>query len=611
MGVEESPLADTSGGVDAAVQPSNDGVDGAPADDKSSPSVSMQQQQRQHHPRPRVHHPDDSVAYVTVSDPVQHTEGLKGKFTMYRVAYDPPPPSAATDDSNDGANAAVAVKALFPYATSANRRYSDFSWLFDHLHKERPGAIVPPLPEKQQVSRFSESFIEERRYHLETFLRRVVSNPELKDAECLAMFLGGGDADFRKAKRDGSSFGSSGGGGSRSNSDAAVTQTLSDEYADEMRDDTQASSAENGNTLVDKGKERLSHKKAGIKKWIKEKKTTMQGTMVRSPDDAVFDEAAHYISALEAGLKRVEAQASAMVKRDKDVSACFLEFGLGCDALAHIDDEIDGGGSGGGDDASSGVGKTFRMIGTAADAVSAMSSEHYERQLAGFAEPLREHLKMVHAAKVALSKRNNRRITYSTCLNAVDSKKSNLHRYRITPGQEGKAVGVETSLSRAENAVIVARANYEEVGARVLREVDRFRRENAVAMYATMAEFVRCQKEYHERMDKAWSELLPRVEGVDETEFGGGSFAGAAAAARRAGGAGGALTTAGGGEGGADSAAATARVDNVPMPSYPPPPAPQEAAMAANGGVHDAAGIAMESSILNGAIRYRDPLPEE
>eukprot|EP00584_Thalassiosira_punctigera_P006345 CAMPEP_0172529960 /NCGR_PEP_ID=MMETSP1067-20121228/3871_1 /TAXON_ID=265564 ORGANISM="Thalassiosira punctigera, Strain Tpunct2005C2" /NCGR_SAMPLE_ID=MMETSP1067 /ASSEMBLY_ACC=CAM_ASM_000444 /LENGTH=557 /DNA_ID=CAMNT_0013314099 /DNA_START=150 /DNA_END=1820 /DNA_ORIENTATION=- len=493
-------------------------------------------------------HPEESVAYITVSDPVQHTEGIKGKFTMYRVAYDPPPPAADADVVAAGevtvGNAGGATnRALFPYATSVNRRYSDFSWLFEHLHKERPGAIVPPLPEKQQASRFSESFIEERRFHLEIFLRRVVRNPELIDTECLLVFLGGGDAEFKKAKRGGS-FGAAAVGSPRSASDSR-----DDEYDDGAESPNEQ---ENSGTLVGKGKERLIHKKAGIKKWIKERKTNMQGTLVRSPDDAVFEEATHFVSALEAGLKRVEAQASAMVRRERDVSSCLLEFGLGCDALAHVDDTIGGGGNdarggtgeddGGGEEeeeaegsSGSGVAQTFCLVGKTAVALWALSMEHHERELRRFAEPLRDHLKMVHVAKVALVKRNNRRITYSTCLNAVDSKKASLHRYRITPGQEGKAVGVESSLSRAEQSVVAARANYEEVSARVLREVDRFRRENAVAMYATMADFARMQKEHADRVSEAWGALVPLVENVDAARLEGTSFVQAAETMRQGG----------------------------------------------------------------------------
>ncbi|KAL7553649.1 hypothetical protein ACHAWF_016959 [Thalassiosira exigua] len=543
-------------------------------------------------PRPRVH-PERSVPYVTVSDPVQHTEGLKGKFTMYRVAYDPPPPSADADAPDGGASG----RPLFPYATSANRRYSDFSWLFDRLHRERPGAIVPPLPEKQQASRFSEAFIEDRRFHLEVFLRRVVRNPELKDAECLLVFLGGGDAEFKKAKKD-----KSVGGGKHAADAGGLNQTLSDDC---HHDGAEAGDDHQDHGLTDRGKRRLSTGKAGIKKWIKEKKTTMQGSMVRSPDDAVFDEATHFVEALQAGLRRVEAQASAMVRRDKGAAASLLEFGLGCDALAHVEDEINGNGVED-EDGSSGMGKAFRMVGKTADAASAISAEHYERELGSFAEPLRDHLKMVHAAKVALTKRNNRRITYSTCLNAVDSKKATLHKHRITPGQEGKALGVEGSLSRAEQSVLAARANYEECSARVLREIDRFRTENATAMYATMAEFARAQKAYHERMNDVWGELLPQIEGVDPAVFNGKSFTREAATMREGSvkSVGTSLSASLAGSAGVAMEAVAEQMEGMSMPSYPPPPEPT-----ANGG--HGAGDAPDSSVLNGAVRYRAPLPEE
>mmetsp|Transcript_39617 Transcript_39617/g.72535 ORF Transcript_39617/g.72535 Transcript_39617/m.72535 type:complete len:189 (+) Transcript_39617:183-749(+) len=188
MSTEDTPAAATSVVADGDGDNKENNADATAiatqSSDETAPdsdglSSSMQ-------PRLRVY-PEESVAYITVSDPVQHTEGIKGKYTMYRVAYDPPPPTA---DADTNTNISGINKALFPYATSVNRRYSDFSWLFDHLHKERPGAIVPPLPDKQQVSRFSESFIEDRRFHLEIFLRRVVCNPKLTETECLLVFLG-------------------------------------------------------------------------------------------------------------------------------------------------------------------------------------------------------------------------------------------------------------------------------------------------------------------------------------------------------------------------------------------------------------------------------------
>ena len=74
-----------------------------------------------------------------------------------------------------------------------------------------------------------------------------------------------------------------------------------------------------------------------------------------------------------------------------------------------------------------------------------------------FLEPLRDHL-----TKVAISKCNNRLVTYSTCLNAVDAKRATLHKYRITMDSRN-IVGAEASFGRAEQEVLLARKNYEEV----------------------------------------------------------------------------------------------------------------------------------------------------
>jgi len=532
-------------------------------------------------------HPDNSVAYITVSDPVQVNEGIAGrKFTMYRVNYDPPPPSADGSTSN----------AILSYATSVNRRYSDFSWLYERLHKERPGAIVPPLPSKQSVSRFSEVFIEGRRFHLEIFLRRVVCNPELKDTECLLVFLGGGDDEFKKAKKG--SFVSS-----KANEAAAAAAVDEPSYQPFDAENAPGAHYNNGashynshqdyHKLMEKVEGELSTKKAGIKKWIKERKTSMQGTMVRSPDDAIFDEITNYISALEMGLKRIHTQTTSMIKRDKDVSTCMLEFGLGCDALCHVDDEINGVINEGDDTAAStGIGQTFRKMGKTADEISKLSYEYYEKELSCFREPLRDHLKMIDAVKIALQKRTNRRVTYSTCINAVESKKASVHKYKITPGKEGKSLDAAASLSRAEATVIIAKQNYEECSQRVLREVDRFRRENASSMYHTMFEFAKVQQEHHDKMNNAWGALVPRLEqlNVSESGFRGKSFVEAASAAVAS-----KNNSHNDSENGVE--AITSDVQNMTMPSYPPPPEP-----IANG---------MESSTLNEAVRYREMIPAE
>jgi sorting nexin-1/2 len=220
------------------------------------------------------------------------------------------------------------------------------------------------------------------------------------------------------------------------------------------------------------------------------------------------------------------------------------------------------------------MGQTFCHIGKTADRASSLSSAYHELLTNHFLEPLRDHLKVIQAAKVALSKRNNRLVTYSTCLNAVDAKRATLHKYRIAM-DKSNIVGAEASLGRAEQSVLVARKNYEEVSVRVLREMDRFRREYAVEMYATMTEFIKAQKWYYDGMNEVWGSLLPQVEGHSVLSASDGYLFSREAA------------------------------HIVPMPMYPPPAEPSSNGSSSTN-IH--AGL-VDSSTSNGVVRYRE-LPD-
>jgi hypothetical protein len=67
---------------------------------------------------------------------------------------------------------------------------------------------------------------------------------------------------------------------------------------------------------------------AGIKKWFNEAKTTFLGDLVSSPDDDLFDEISRYIDCLNIQMKRVSSQASALVRKSREIANGMLEFGL-------------------------------------------------------------------------------------------------------------------------------------------------------------------------------------------------------------------------------------------------------------------------------------------
>jgi len=79
------------------------------------------------------------------------------------------------------------------------RRFSDFVWLREELVRwYGDEAMVPPLPRKQFLGRFNESFLEARMHSLEQFLSIVATHPQLHNAEALQVFFKvGGIEDFK------------------------------------------------------------------------------------------------------------------------------------------------------------------------------------------------------------------------------------------------------------------------------------------------------------------------------------------------------------------------------------------------------------------------------
>ncbi len=63
-----------------------------------------------------------------------------------------------------------------------------------------PGVIIPTLPEKQTVGRFSPEFVEARRRALEKFLERISAHSELGFSASYIKFLQANDAQLNEAK---------------------------------------------------------------------------------------------------------------------------------------------------------------------------------------------------------------------------------------------------------------------------------------------------------------------------------------------------------------------------------------------------------------------------
>ena len=406
------------------------------------------------------------------------------KYTAYRVEVrqsERPATQEILPEQPDPAAAATTTQQDVFHNTGTTavlRRYSDFLWLYERLQRERAGAIVPPLPSKQAVSRFSAAFIEERRGKLEQFVRRVAVHPELYDAACLDLFLKADDITFHTAKN------AKGGPSHDMIMSGMMNQSMS----------LHQSSMTIPTVVPPKAK------KDKVKKWFHETKTSISGDLVRSPDDDLFEEIDRYIDGLEKQMKNVQTQASGLVKKGREVSNGLFEFGLAFNVLGQSEADALGG--------------ALSQMGQTADGLSVVSAEHAEREMAQFEEPIKDYVKTIQAVKLALQRRHEKRLTYTTHLSEVNTKRTNLAKLRAMPGAEARAFGAEMSLKRGEQKVEIARDEFAIVSQRVLREVDRFKREKADAMKRTVLDYITLQIDYNKKMEQAWATLLPRLESV-------------------------------------------------------------------------------------------------
>lgn len=161
-----------------------------------------------------------------------------------------------------------------------------------------------------------------------------------------------------------------------------------------------------------------------------------------------------------------------------------------------------------------GVALALEKMGLTADSLSVLAAEQAEGEEIYFESVLRDYLRMIHAVKKALEKRAEKRLTYTTCVQEVHTKRSFVDKYRGYPGKEEKAFQAQASLQRAMDAAELAREDFATVSQRILREMDRFKREKADEMRYTVLNYIELQIQYNQKMEDIWARLIPDLEHI-------------------------------------------------------------------------------------------------
>jgi sorting nexin-1/2 len=161
-----SNVTSTSNDLDDDATPSHNGA-------RQPPPVLPPQfdnRSRQQQPSMSVEQAAKPTFSITVGDP--HTVGnAASSHTVYSVITK------------------TTSKAYANPTFTVTRRYRDFLWLYEQLHTNNPGVVVPPPPEKQTVGRFDTNFIESRRMALERQVSKTANHPVLQHDADLKTFL--------------------------------------------------------------------------------------------------------------------------------------------------------------------------------------------------------------------------------------------------------------------------------------------------------------------------------------------------------------------------------------------------------------------------------------
>ncbi|KAF9076024.1 lipid binding protein [Rhodocollybia butyracea] len=113
---------------------------------------------------------------TTVTDPQKELAETKDAYVSYLVSAKTNLPMFSTSNP------------------SARRRFQDFFFLREHLVRDFPACVVPPLPGKHRLEyitgdRFSPEFMERRRIDLHRFLSRLSRHPTLQRATLVRAFF--------------------------------------------------------------------------------------------------------------------------------------------------------------------------------------------------------------------------------------------------------------------------------------------------------------------------------------------------------------------------------------------------------------------------------------
>mmetsp|Transcript_10717 Transcript_10717/g.15669 ORF Transcript_10717/g.15669 Transcript_10717/m.15669 type:complete len:449 (+) Transcript_10717:54-1400(+) len=414
---------------------------------------------------------------IIVSDPQNLGEG-RTKTTSYLVEVKPIESSLSPG--------------LIP-RSCVRRRYSDFRWLYNSLQVERAGAIIPILPHTHaltQTHRFSKDLIAERLVSMNRFLFRVVHHPELMDAGCLATFLRADNEAFESGKKE---------VGWGNGSDQGTEEEVCSSPREKIRH------------AIAKGVKAMAVK-------------TGKAELEETEDDPHFRLIEEYVQNLDVYVKEIAKESKNFVSESHKHADTIEHLSKSLFSLSvtetkeeeTVQTPADSNG-----DASDGLGGSaiLRRMSDRLNTVREKATQRAYLEHIKFDEPMAELERDVQAVKLALQRRKDKQMTYTTRIQQIKNRQNALEKLRNNPkpGNEEKLRKTEADIYLAKDAAKSALEDLEKVSKRVMREMDRFKADMHEVVRVSLTDFAEVQIDFGHKMIEAWESTVdpgPKIEAV-------------------------------------------------------------------------------------------------
>lgn len=364
-------------------------------------------------------------------------------------------------------------------SSEVRRRFSDFAWLYESLVENFKGAVVPLPPEKVQLGRFEDAFLQARCRALTRFLNRITQNTELAQSREFTAFLTAENEAFQieKATRI---------VGNHPTAVADAAEQMGSWFSSALSRVGDAVKKQHG-ALPAQG---------GV--FGTQPPADLHNPWAEDPDIIEFGNYADYATVLELQLQNVARHGTAMIMKQREWSNSLGTCGTAMKTLSDADLDR--------------TSSVFNQLGFTLEKAGSASVDSNSELMEQFAEAIQDAARSVRAVKLALKQRIAVRKAAAQATSRVQMRTQNAKRLRTQPGKEDKARQAQRAAEEAQTWATEAAETVAVVTQRARRDIAQFKVDHAAEVQECIQALARLQLRMGQDLVSAWSISLKSAE---------------------------------------------------------------------------------------------------